>query len=249
MPNLRLPLRDIRVNQYFGQDFQWINNQGKMIWFYKDGYGFKGHPGIDFECKIGCKVYACHDGVILYADYDDTNGNMVQIWNKEGNFKTLYGHNSKLLVKQGDKIKAGEVISLSGDTGAGTGPHLHLGFKFTKEGGNGIDNNNGYNGASDPAPFFNSAYNGFVIGNKDWDKSRCYQRYYRDAKRNLGNEMKTALYMSTKLKRMPTNEEINMAIWGGWDIQNILNPAMYPITSQLKKYGEYDKGFIPFLDK
>lgn len=104
-----------------------------------------------------------------------------------------------------------------------------------------MDLNNGYNGAIDPAPYFTMTYNGFTISPKDYDKSRCYHRYYREAKRNLANEMKVALYMARRLRRLPNNEEINAAIWGGWDIESIMNPAMYSIYSQLKKSEFLDK--------
>lgn len=41
--------------------------------------------------------------------------------------------------------------------------------------------------------------------------------------------------MARRLKRLPNNEEINAAIWGGWDMEAIENPAMYSVWSQLKK--------------
>lgn len=156
---LRQPLKDIILTQGFGADFKyWFN--GKDVWFYKDIYKLNGHPGLDYKCNTGTPIYASNDGVILYAGYDDTNGNMVQVWNEEMGFKTLYGHNSELKVKQGDKVKAGQLIALSGSTGAGTGPHLHFGFKFTGAGGNGLNNNNGYNGSSDQTQYIKLDYKG-----------------------------------------------------------------------------------------
>jgi murein DD-endopeptidase MepM/ murein hydrolase activator NlpD len=154
MISLGQPLDKVEITQEFGKDFQ-IYRDGKLVWFYKDLYGLKGHIGIDYKCNVGTPVKACNDGVILYAGYDNINGNLVQVWNEELGFKTLYGHNSVLKVKQGDIVKKGDIIALSGNTGDGTGPHLHLGFKLTGQGGNGLDNNNGYNGASDPMPYFN----------------------------------------------------------------------------------------------
>ena len=150
--NLGQPLDKVEITQEFGKDFLYWQD-GKQVWFYKDIYGLKGHPGIDYKCNIGTPIKACNDGIVLYAGYDNTNGNLVQIWNKEEGYKTLYGHNSVLKVKQGDVIKKGDIISLSGNTGAGTGPHLHLGLKPTDKLGNGLDNNNGYNGAIDPMPY------------------------------------------------------------------------------------------------
>lgn len=161
---LRQPLKNPAVSQLFGADFKyWLN--GKEVWFYKDIYKLLGHPGIDFKCPTGTPIYAAHDGVCLYAGYDETNGNMVQIWDSLNGYKTLYGHNSSIIIKQGDIIKAGQLISLSGSTGAGTGPHLHFGLKLTGNGGNGLDNNNGYNGAIDAMPFIKLDYLGNNLKN------------------------------------------------------------------------------------
>lgn len=163
---LREPLKNPVISQKFGKDFKWYNPDKKVWeWFYKDTFGLLGHPGIDYVCAEGTPVYAANDGICLYAAFDTANGNMVQIWNENGGFKTLYGHNSELKVKQGDIIKAGQLISLSGKTGTGTGPHLHFGFKLTGQGGNGLNNNNGYNGASDPAPYIKQDYLGNNLKN------------------------------------------------------------------------------------
>lgn len=163
---LRQPLKDVKITQLFGKDFLYSYN-GKEVWFYKDIYGLNGHPGIDFKCNVGTPVYSANNGVCLYAGYDYTNGNLVQIWNKEKGFKTMYGHNSEFKVKQGDVVSAGQIIALSGGTGAGTGPHLHFGFKLTGNGGNGLNNNNGFNGATDPTPFIIKDYLGNNLIQKD----------------------------------------------------------------------------------
>ncbi len=161
---LRQPLENPKISQLFGKDFSWYNTtKGKWELFYKDTYGLDGHPGVDYACPIGTPIYSAHDGVCMYASYDATNGNMIQIWNEEEGYKTLYGHNSEMKVKAGDIVKAGQLISLSGDTGAGTGPHLHLGFKLTGWGGNGANNGNGYNGASDPMIFIKYNYLGELL--------------------------------------------------------------------------------------
>jgi murein DD-endopeptidase MepM/ murein hydrolase activator NlpD len=231
---LRLPIKDVYVTQPFGVNF---------VDFYTN-LGMKGHNGIDFRAKNGCPVYAAHDGIILTAGSDNQGGNLVQVWNM--NYKTLYYHLKDWVVKQNQEVKAGDLIGHADNTGIyTTGDHLHFGLKETNNDGSTKYPNNGFNGCIDPAPYFIQSYDGFEIGNKDWNKSRSYHRYYRYAKRNLSNEMKTALYMAKRLNRLPNNEEINMAIWGGWDIEAILNPAMFDITSQLKK-DEYNKGLRPF---
>lgn len=175
---LREPLKNPIVTQEFGKDFQYYYN-GKWVWFYKDIYApLQGHPGIDYRCVTGTPIYSANDGVCLYAGYDDVNGNMVQVWNEAQGFKTMYGHNSVFKCKQGDIIKAGQLIALSGGTGDGTGPHCHFGLKMTGQGGNGLNNNNGYNGAIDPAPFIKLDYLGNDINNMRFKKVKGEPNIY-----------------------------------------------------------------------
>ena len=170
---LRQPLKNPIETQGVGKDFSWYNPvKGVTEMFYKDSYGLNGHPGIDYRANYGTPIYSANDGVVLYTGYDATNGNLVQIWNEELGFKTLYGHNSEFEVKTGDNVKAGDLIALSGNTGAGTGPHLHFGFKLTGWGGNGLNNNNGYNGASDQAEYIKEDY----LGNKLKTKTMNFKK-------------------------------------------------------------------------
>lgn len=82
------------------------------------------HEGIDIAAKHGAAVKATADGVVLFAGWDDALGNLVTI-NHGGYFTTRYGHNSEILVKQGDPVWKGQVIALVGNTGHSTAPHLH----------------------------------------------------------------------------------------------------------------------------
>ena len=85
----------------------------------------KFHAGMDIGCPTGSKIVAAASGTVLKAAYRGTYGNMVMI-DHGGGIVTLYAHNSKLLVKAGDKVSAGQQISVSGATGRVTGPHLHF---------------------------------------------------------------------------------------------------------------------------
>jgi murein DD-endopeptidase MepM/ murein hydrolase activator NlpD len=83
------------------------------------------HAGLDFSAPIGTPVYVTGDGVVEVASSQgDGYGNKVIINHGYG-YHTLYGHNSKILVKVGQQIKRGETIALVGSTGKSTGPHLH----------------------------------------------------------------------------------------------------------------------------
>lgn len=159
---LRHPLKTVKITQGFGVDFIWDNK-----WFYKDIYGLAGHPGLDYKATIPLPLYSAHNGVCLYSGFDNTNGNMIQIWNEAENYKTLYGHLSERKVNQGDMVVAGQEIGMTGNTGAGTGPHLHFGLKHTKEGGNSLVLNDGFNGAIDPTPYLTQDYLGNNLIKKD----------------------------------------------------------------------------------
>jgi murein DD-endopeptidase MepM/ murein hydrolase activator NlpD len=82
------------------------------------------HAGIDFRQKTGSEVKATGAGVVIHAGTAGGYGIMVEIDHGNG-ITTRYGHLSKVLVKEGDVINAGDLIALSGSTGRSTGPHLH----------------------------------------------------------------------------------------------------------------------------
>ncbi|MBK9792557.1 MAG: M23 family metallopeptidase [Sphingobacteriales bacterium] len=83
------------------------------------------HTGLDFTAETGTPVYATGDGVVEIAGpQGDGYGNKVLIKHGYG-YETLYGHNSKVLVRAGTKVKRGQTIALVGSTGKSTGPHCH----------------------------------------------------------------------------------------------------------------------------
>ena len=82
------------------------------------------HPGIDLACAIGTPVLATADGIVDFALFDSTYGNMVIIKHNDST-STIYGHNDTLLVEIGEAVSAGSRIALSGNTGKSTAPHLH----------------------------------------------------------------------------------------------------------------------------
>lgn len=90
---------------------------------YSDG---SYHGGIDFPCALGTPVYAAEKGTVIAAKkLKDSYGYYIMIDHGNG-LVTLYAHNSELLVKAGDKVARGQLISKSGSTGNSTGPHLHF---------------------------------------------------------------------------------------------------------------------------
>lgn len=238
MIDLRLPLKDVYITQPFGRNF---------VDFYQQ-FGLLGHNGVDFRAKNGCPVYASHDGVIYYCGTDNTGGIQVDIWNEENLYKTIYYHLKSYIVQQGQIVKAGDLIGYCDNTGKyTTGDHLHFGLKETTKTGSTKNWDNGYSGAIDPAPYFIKSYNGVEIGNKDWDKSRSYHRYYRGRPKGgfWIEKYRVAPYLIRRWKRLPTNEEINACVYGGWDVESVENESMYDLWSQLKK-SEFLEGEKPF---
>jgi murein DD-endopeptidase MepM/ murein hydrolase activator NlpD len=120
--------------------------------------GLTGHNGWDFGIKIGTPVYACHDGVVFLAAVMSDGALQVEIDTIDGNYRTFYAHLSEMKVNNGQKVKKGELIGLSGNTGRyTTGPHLHFGVHPIANMGD-TQPNNGYGGAIDPVHFFDGTY-------------------------------------------------------------------------------------------
>jgi murein DD-endopeptidase MepM/ murein hydrolase activator NlpD len=82
------------------------------------------HKGWDIGARLGSTIRATADGVVRVSGRESGYGKMLEIDHGYG-ITTRYGHNSKNLVKVGDRVKRGDKIALVGSTGRSTGPHLH----------------------------------------------------------------------------------------------------------------------------
>jgi murein DD-endopeptidase MepM/ murein hydrolase activator NlpD len=85
----------------------------------------ESHPGIDIAVPLGTPVRAAGAGVVETAGADPAYGFFVLLRHSAG-YETMYGHASRLLVREGDAVEAGRVIALSGSSGRSTAPHLHF---------------------------------------------------------------------------------------------------------------------------
>ncbi len=84
------------------------------------------HDGIDFAAPSGTPVFAVHRGRVLYADNELSGyGNLVII-KGDDRLTTIYGHNSEILVREGQLVEKGREIATVGSTGRSNGPHLHF---------------------------------------------------------------------------------------------------------------------------
>lgn len=112
---------------------------GSIIWPVNgpitSGFGNRGnefHTGIDIGVPTGTHVKAALDGVVAFSGWDGGYGNLVILNNSNG-VKTYYAHNSKLLVKVGQTVSQGKIISISGSTGRSTGPHVHFEIRINNK--------------------------------------------------------------------------------------------------------------------
>ncbi len=108
--------------------------------FVTSGFGYRMHPvlggrahhnGIDFDANKGDPVRSAGNGLVKFAGWKQGFGNVVEIDHQNG-YVTLYAHNSAFLVKEGDVVRAGQVVAKAGSTGRSTGPHVH--FEVHKDG-------------------------------------------------------------------------------------------------------------------
>ena len=85
------------------------------------------HNGTDFSVHVGTPIQATGDAVVVKATRHPDMGIYV-VLRHSGRYSSVYMHMSKSMVKPGQKVKMGQVIGLSGNTGRSTGPHLHYEF-------------------------------------------------------------------------------------------------------------------------
>lgn len=91
-----------------------------------------GHTGLDLAQETGTPVEAAGWGIVRFAGWDDTYGNLIVLDHGNG-FTSLYGHNEALLVSEGDLVARGEPIARLGNTGRSSAPHLHFEVRLEDE--------------------------------------------------------------------------------------------------------------------
>jgi len=87
------------------------------------------HNGIDIDLNRGDKVVSTFDGIVRFAKFQGGFGNVVVVRHSNG-LETLYAHLSKIKVKAGQVVTAGELLGLGGATGHARGTHLHFEVRF-----------------------------------------------------------------------------------------------------------------------
>ena len=118
--------------------------------------GGRGHSGVDLKTKPDDEIRAAFDGEVVFSAKFAGYGNLIRILHGNG-LETYYSHNSKNLVKVGDRVKAGDVIALTGRTGRATTEHLHFETRINGK-------------AYDPSRFFD--HQAHTIHMKSFQKTR-----------------------------------------------------------------------------
>lgn len=111
-----IPVKSTRRTAHFGDRRTYRYNTGKKE--------TSLHYGIDFGVPEGTEVSACGSGKVVLAEWRNSTGWSIVIEHLPGLY-SLYYHLSKMNVAEGDMVKKGQNIALSGKTGLATGPHLH----------------------------------------------------------------------------------------------------------------------------
>jgi len=143
---MKYPIDKVYITQGFGQNPQMYSK-----------YGMKGHNGIDFRTRFidsplaHREAIASKGGVVIEVGDEGKAGygKFVRLQHY-GDEQTIYGHLSKQYVKVGQKVKVGQPLGLTGNTGASTGSHLHWGFRPWNWKSL---YNNGFKGYVDPMPY------------------------------------------------------------------------------------------------
>lgn len=230
---IKQPLRGVNafsIVQSFGSN---------AVSFYKS-LGYKGHTGIDYKATTGTETLAVCSGEVIYAGDDGSGGLVVEylsdqleVKGQKIKLRFLHYHLLRPLVKAGDAVMPGQEVGLTDNTGLyTTGPHLHFGCKILykvpdNEGGWVTDFNNGYKGAVNPEPLFDSFdYQLYPVDTCYGLPEDVIAELYIKAKR---------LFIKSKLRRFPTRREEVALAYGRWDIETVMNPALFELWATKTK--------------
>lgn len=110
-PSITYPLKSIKVTSPYG--YRCDPFTGKQSW----------HNGLDLRAKNE-PAYAMMDGIVEKVGYDNRSGNYVTL--RHGKFYISYCHLSSIIVRKGERVFAGIIVGVTGNTGRSSGSHLHL---------------------------------------------------------------------------------------------------------------------------
>ncbi|MBN1657435.1 MAG: M23 family metallopeptidase, partial [Anaerolineae bacterium] len=115
------------------------------------GVPLKGHNGLDFGTPMRTPLIAVDGGSVLRTGFEPKGfGNFILLRHNWG--ESLYAHLEEVHLQRDQAVSAVQVIGLSGNTGASTGPHLHFGIRITP-----YRRTDGWGGFANPIPFMDAA--------------------------------------------------------------------------------------------
>jgi murein DD-endopeptidase MepM/ murein hydrolase activator NlpD len=117
-----LSIKDlIFISSYFGTRIDPFYNSQKL------------HYGLDFVAPQGTKIYATGDGIVTLSKYSRKGYGNEIIINHSFGYSSRYAHLDAIFIKEGEKVKRGQLIGLLGNTGRSTGPHLHYEIRYDNQ--------------------------------------------------------------------------------------------------------------------
>jgi murein DD-endopeptidase MepM/ murein hydrolase activator NlpD len=126
----------VAVNDYSSLgsgDYAWpVPSIRKISSGFGNRWGRK-HEGIDIPAPIGTIVVSVREGVVKYSDSKISGYGKMIVIEHPGKVFSVYAHLSQLKVRAGDRVKKGQVIAKSGNTGRSTGPHLHFEIRIKNQ--------------------------------------------------------------------------------------------------------------------
>jgi hypothetical protein len=212
-------------------------------------WGFPGHEGVDFRARTNTNIYCCADGEVYQVHSNPDNhpyGIHVRLRHELG-YKTIYAHFIEAFVKEGEIVKAGQVIGLADSTGASVGSHLHLTLK--RDGATDRGETDYPKDIIDPTPYlvwpeFKSEKS---FSAYPWSAGKCligaHGRVGGPLEEGDLDAIKEARLEAVKLDQTETNETIGKL--------KEINPAMFLVvrlTSDFSNGPISAKSFVPKVE-
>jgi lipoprotein NlpD len=197
------------------------------------------HEGIDIANASGTPILAAAAGKVIKVGWDDWGlGNVIKIQHPDGR-TTVYGHNRRLLVNQGQQVNQGQVIAEMGSTGNSSAPHLHFEIHTNEVHTNEMKTNRPV--AVDPMPFLRSQNN----TTSNVSLANTQQNTYSNAN-NLCNG-KTLIAGETANARVQVCQENGKLFYIGELKQNPNQPVKIPAWNINSSQYRADNGSFSYV--
>lgn len=231
------PVKSLYVTQPFGVNYIYPGFYRKL------GLPLDKHNGLDIRARMGTPLYACQDGqIVSYVDrsggvgVDILGAKTTTLNSLKHSLKARYYHLRSYLYETGKSIKQGQLIGYSGNTGgASTGPHLHFAIKplyFLKNAWTNAFQDNGYLGGVDPKLFFDDNIDLYAVDRRYGKTFNWLQEWFMRFKTPAVHR---ALIRRGRGALGLRNRELNGLVYGGYTIEEILNPAMWATWTKRPK--------------